>query len=395
MKGAANADSLLRSAGSSAAASVPTADIDADSALLTTASADVDAAFRIAAAPTEAAPAPAAATAVRADPMADTAPIAPVALVAPIDPLDPTTPAVTATPVKPAGPPPSDPPVEPEAISPAPDSRDTRRRRVVFQAAVSTSLLALLALGFAGYLLGLSRLQEQHSQAALYRTLSGQLGLATAPTGPTADGAPMAVVDIPAIGLHQAVVVEGTTGSDLARGPGHLRTSVYPGQDGVSVLFGRRAAFGGPFAHLPALRVGDKISITTGQGVFSYTVNAYGTPAQPIKDPATARLLLVTGDTNLFATHAVYVGARLDGTPLPRSVTVSTAAKADQPLAVDNDALQGAQLWALAFLIAVAGTVVLTKLWHPRAAYLTSVPVLAALVWCVYENIAVFLPNLT
>lgn len=261
--------------------------------------------------------------------------------------------------------------------------------------AVSVSLAAVLVLGFAAYLFGLSQLQEQHSQAGLYRHLSGQLATATAPVGPTTDGDPVAVLDIPAIGLRQAVVVQGTSGVDLARGPGHLVDSVLPGQAGVSVLFGRRAAFGGPFAHLPALRVGDKISVTTGQGTFSYTVNTYGTPARPIRDFAPARLVLVTGDSTLLSSHAVYVGARLDGTPAAASAPARVRPAQDAPLATDADAMQTAQLWALLFLAAAVAAAVLARLWHRRAAYLTMAPVLVALAWCVYENVAVFLPNLT
>ena len=71
------------------------------------------------------------------------------------------------------------------------------------------------------------------------------------------------------------------------------------------------------------------------------------------------------------------------------------APEAGQPLATDNDALQAAQLWALAFLLAVVAAVLLARLWHRRAAYLATAPVLAALAWCVYENVTVFLPNLT
>ena len=49
------------------------------------------------------------------------------------------------------------------------------------------------------------------------------------------------------------VVVEGTTPGEPDAGPGHLRDTPLPGQAGVSVVFGRRATFGAPFASLPQL----------------------------------------------------------------------------------------------------------------------------------------------
>jgi sortase A len=263
----------------------------------------------------------------------------------------------------------------------------------VFFIAASVSLLALLFLGFGAYLFAFSGLQEQHSQAALYRTLSGELGSGTAPVGPTADGAPVAIVDIPAIGLHQAVVVEGTTGEDLARGPGHLRDTVLPGEPGVAVIFGRRATFGAPFGKLPELRIGDRISVTTGQGKFIYTVNAYGSGAHPIEDTDPARLVLVTADSTWIPEQAIYVGARLDVEPAPAPPRSSQYLAMDKPLATDAAALLAVQLWSLALLVAGLVATVGAQLWHRSGTYLAMAPVLLALLWCVYENLATILPN--
>jgi sortase A len=251
-----------------------------------------------------------------------------------------------------------------------------------------------ILLGFGAYTFGLTGLQEQHSQADLYRVLDAQLAQATAPLGPSGDGTPLAVLDIPAIGLHQAVVVEGTTGADLARGPGHRRDTVLPGQDGVSVLMGRRGTFGAPFAHLAELAVGDQITVTTGQGRFTYTVNAFGQGNRPVRDTSKDRLVLATGDSTWIPTHAVYVGARLDGVPAPVSGQRGVYGALDKPLASDTDAWSALQLWALALAFAVTATVALAALWNRRALYLSMAPVIAALLWCVYENAAVLLPNL-
>ncbi|MEZ0106769.1 sortase A [Catenulispora sp. EB89] len=272
--------------------------------------------------------------------------------------------------------------------------REGRGLRAVRMASTAASLAAVLLLGWGVYAFGLSGLQEQHSQANLYRALAGELAQATAPTGPAPDGAPLMILDIPRLGLHQTVVVEGTTGADLARGPGHVRYTVLPGQPGVSVLMGRRGTFGAPFAGLPKLEIGDKITVTTGEGTYTYTVNAFGQGSKPVADTFPNRLVLATGDSTWIPTHAVYVGARLDGPADAGSGQTGARTDLDKPLASDTDAWPALQLWALALALAVVATVALAVVWNRRAAYLSMAPVLAALLWCVYENATVLLPNL-
>lgn len=282
---------------------------------------------------------------------------------------------------------------------PAPAAPDTAGagggRRLLLQLGWAATLLAVLLLGFGVWLTALSGFQEQHFQSTAYKSYRDQLANATAPTGAAADGEPVAVLDIPAIGLHQAVVVEGTSGRDLMRGPGHRRDTALPGQRGTAVLFGRGTAFGAPFGRLAELRAGDKIYATTGQGRFSYTVNAYGDSTHPVRDPAApARLVLTTSDSGWIPTGTVLIGARLDGDPQPNPGGRPALTAADHALAVDGGALAALQLWALALLGAVLAATLAARHWHRRAAYLTFAPVLAALLWAGYENAAALLPNL-
>ncbi|MFC5667386.1 sortase [Kitasatospora misakiensis] len=262
------------------------------------------------------------------------------------------------------------------------------------QAAWAVSLLAALTLGFVGYLFTLSHVQQKHFQSTAYKSYRDQLGKATAPTGRAADGAPVALLDIPAIGLHRSVVVEGTTGRDLMRGPGHRRDTALPGQTGVAVLFGRGATFGAPFGRLTELRVGDRIQATTGQGTFTYTVNVYGDQDHPIADPARNRLVLVTGDSDWIPGSTVMIGARLDGDPVANPGGRPATVPYDKALAADKGALAALQLWTLGLLGAVVAAVVLARHWHRSAAYLSLAPVVGALLWAVYENAAALLPNL-
>lgn len=267
-------------------------------------------------------------------------------------------------------------------------------RRLWFSASLSASLLALLFAGFCGYLFGLSHFQEQHSQSTMYKNFAGQLATAVAPVAVPADGVPVAILDMPTVHLTHAVVVEGTTGADLARGPGHLAGTVLPGQDGVTVLLGRHGTFGAPFAQLAGLRVGDKIQVTTGQGVFTYQVNAYGHGAHPVQDQARDRMVLVTADSSWIPTETVYVGARLVGQPADTPGRVGAVSAAGRPLATDPSALQPLQLWSLALLIVSVLAGLGVRYWNRRAIYLVLSPVLFALVWTVYASTALYLPNL-
>ncbi|GAB2740995.1 sortase [Kitasatospora kifunensis] len=270
----------------------------------------------------------------------------------------------------------------------------SRRRRLLLQAAWATTLLSALLLGFAVYLTALSPLQEAHYQAAAYRTFRYQLAQATAPVGSAADGKPVAIIDIPKIGLHHVVVVEGTTGRDLMRGPGHRRDTALPGQAGVSVLFGRGASFGSPFGRLSELRVGDQIFVSTGQGQFTYTVNIYGDGTHPVRDPDPDRLVLTTSNSGWIPTSTVLVGARLSGDPQPNPQGRPAQVAADHALAQDIGALAAFQLWGAALLGAVLLATLAVRYWVRRAAYLTFTPILAALLWACYENVAALLPNL-
>ncbi|MER6400303.1 class E sortase [Kitasatospora sp. NPDC001603] len=304
--------------------------------------------------------------------------------------LEKPAPPAPGTPAAPAA---ATPAPDPEAAGAGPGAARPARRRFL-QGAWAVSLLAALTMGFVGYLFTLSHLQQRHYQSTAYKTFRDQLAKAVAPTGGAADGDPVALLDIPAIGLHGAVVVEGTTGRDLMRGPGHRRDTALPGQTGVAVVFGRGATFGAPFAELSRLRVGDRIEATTGQGRFTYTVNVYGDGDHPISDPVRNRLVLVTGDSDWIPGSTVMIGARLDGDPEVNPGGRPATVPYDKALAADKGALATLQLWSLGLLGAVVAAILLARIWRRSAAWLSVAPVIAAILWAVYENAAALLPNL-
>lgn len=291
------------------------------------------------------------------------------------------------------------------AVSPRPSPAARRAaltRNVSTARAVTwtVSVLSGLALFFVVFLLVLSGLQQSRAQDVLYTRFRSELGAATAPFGvaPIRSGDPVALLDIPSVGLSQ-VVVEGTTGQDLRNGPGHLRATVLPGQLGTSVIFGRSTIYGGPFHDLPVLRPGDRLQVTTGQGRFSYTVEDVrgdGDPQPAALQPDQSRLLLVTTDASgLAATSTVYVDAMLTSqaavTP-PRGPVLTTGSEAE--LGSDPTALLPLALWLLVLLGAgVFAAWGLTR-WGKPQTWLIAIPVILVALWCASDNAAMLLPNL-
>lgn len=270
---------------------------------------------------------------------------------------------------------------------------------------MALTFAALLICGFFVYLYGLSGVAEAREQSVLYKTFAAQLSQATAPVGPTLDpdgttvryipeGAPVALVDIPSLGISGLVVVEGTTSGDMMRGPGHVRASALPGQAGVSVIYGRAATFGAPFAHLMRLNQGDRITVTTGQGVSTYKVASFGSASSPAPDTTANRLVLETGNSGLLSNGALMVSADLTSTPQQNPGGWPRITPQEKYLAGDPGALLPLALWSQALLLLAVGGVVAAQLWSRWAAYLCMAPAVIAVAWAVYENTAALLPNL-
>jgi len=85
-------------------------------------------------------------------------------------------------------------------------------------------------------------------------------------------GRAFALIQIPTIGVER-VVVEGVGRGDLRKGPGHVPSTVMPGQRGTFAVSGHRTTYGAPFYRLDELRKGDRILIVTQGWTFVYTVS--------------------------------------------------------------------------------------------------------------------------
>ena len=280
----------------------------------------------------------------------------------------------------------------PAAQAPTPTTQQQQLRGV----GVGLLLLGAFLLGFLVYLYGLASIQEARAQSTAYATLRGELGelnQAVAPLGPTTPGAPVALLNIPAIGIKHMVVVEGTSPENLELGPGHVRSTPLPGQVGVSEIFGRRATFGAPFGRLMQLRKGDKLTVITGQGIAKYTIVAFGDSRRLVEDPAPNRLLLFTSCSAVIPTSYCYLDADLTSGPQPEPGGRPAITSAETPLSGDSGALVLTMIWALALVIvSVAGTVAAAR-WSPGLAYLVAAPLILAALWNLYQALAALLPN--
>ena len=289
-------------------------------------------------------------------------------------------------------------PPQPE-VPPLPPSPSAPARR--WQVEPSTArgigigliLLGVFLLGFLGYLYGISGIEEARVQSTSYATLRGQLSQQVAPLGATTPGAAVAILTIPAIGIKNMIVVEGTSPENLELGPGHVRNSPLPGQNGVAEIFGRRATFGAPFSRLMELKHGDKLTVITGQGKASYTIVARGDSRHLVQDPAPNRLLLLTACSPVIPTSYCYLDAELTSAPQQDPGGRPAITAAETPLSGDTGVLVLTMVWGLALvIISVAGTAAAAR-WSPRLAYLAAAPLALAVLWNLYQSLAALLPN--
>jgi sortase A len=262
--------------------------------------------------------------------------------------------------------------------------------------------LALLSLWVVAYARVFSGIEQEAEQRRLYDQLREELARATAPvSGAIQPGAPVAIISAPSLGLDQTVVVEGTSADIMRSGPGHYRSSPLPGQVGTSYLFGRSVTFGGSFARIGELAPGDPLTITTGQGVFDFTVEQVRRPGDTLSPPIApdeSRVTLVTsedsGVTRGWAADSVlYVDARLEGKAVEATGGVATSAP-EQIMATTTATLVPLVLWLQLMLVVVVLWVLGVRRWGKWQSWMVAVPVFAACLWGATSAAFAFLPNL-
>lgn len=129
------------------------------------------------------------------------------------------------------------------------------------------------------------------------------------------NGEAMGRIAIPRIGLN-AVLVDGTSEPDLAKGPGLYRGDFLPGEGRLVYIAGHRTIFGAPFSHLDALRRGDLVVLTMPYGRFTYRVTGHrivpATALRVLRSGRHEQLILQTCHPRYSASHRYLVYATPD-----------------------------------------------------------------------------------
>ncbi|WP_253202014.1 sortase [Subtercola sp. PAMC28395] len=267
-------------------------------------------------------------------------------------------------------------------------------------------LVAVMLFAFAANLMILSHVQHAVAQQQQSNELRVELAAGTTPVSEAtfddklvADGAPLGIIDIPSIGVHE-VISEGTSADILKNGPGHRRDSVLPGQAGISTVMGRAAAYGGPFSRIQELAPGDRFTVLTGQGTQTFSVIGvrYAGDPVPTFQGGTSRLTMITARGPAYIPNAIaYVDAALASEVQPagkRQTTYLALPATQQAMATDPSTV-----WALVFALQFLLAVEIAAVWAyrkigPQKTWVVFLPlsVLAALY--VANQMTLLLPNL-
>jgi sortase A len=128
-------------------------------------------------------------------------------------------------------------------------------------------------------------------------------------------GDPVGRLRAAAIGLDE-VVVDGTGGDELRKGPGHYEQTPLPGAGGTVAIAGHRTTYGAPFRDVDDLEPGASIELETPYGRFTYRVERTRilapTATWVIRRVAYDRLVLTACHPLYSAAERIVVFARLE-----------------------------------------------------------------------------------
>lgn len=281
---------------------------------------------------------------------------------------------------------------------------NSRRVTIIRRALTISSALTVALFVVAGPGSALTHSRNQRALDRSFRALAANAQLApltdseTGRTLPTPSGTPVALLEIPRVGVRE-VVIEGSTPNHTVRGPGHVASTPLPGQFGNAVIVGRRTTFGAPFRSIDSLRSGDPIYATTSGGRLRYNVTAVRTVSSNDTslfktDTAAGNFLtLVTAASALSADNKIVVQAKLDGQP--RGFSPSKVAPTAAALGVASDAKSWAPLaFSLQLLLALSlGAVWMYRRFGASLSWIVASPVLLAGLWLVCEQFVRALPG--
>ncbi|MER6421028.1 sortase [Streptomyces sp. NPDC001137] len=298
-----------------------------------------------------------------------------------------------------------------EALRPSPGGNAAKgsKRALLgpFVAAGALLTISVLLIGICAQLVLLSPLQHRAAQSSGFDKLRAELAAGTVAVSQSdlqgrllTPGTPLMLLEIPKLHVHE-VVFEGTDSDVLAKGPGHRRDTLLPGQAGTSVIMGRAAAYGGPFRHLADLTPGDTFRITTGQGRFTFRVldqrhAGDRAPTAPAAGKGRVVLMTATGPPYLpkgvLRLDADLIGAAAD-TPALR-IAPDSLPSSELPLRGDSVVWWQVLLWLQALAAASAAAVWAWFRWGRRQTWIVFTGLLGAIGLQVAEQVTRLLPNL-
>jgi sortase A len=197
-----------------------------------------------------------------------------------------------------------------------------------------------------------------------------------------------------------AIVVQGTSTSDLRLGPGHYPGTPLPGQPGNSAIAGHRTTYGAPFYALDELHAGDPVFVTTTQGRFCYQVtrNLVVNPSDVavVAQTSTPELTLTTCNPRFSATSRLVVQASLVTPAAAVPEHLSLAGKghsSSSGLAGGQGSWPGALIWGAACAAWGVGVWALSRRRHrPWVTYALGAVPLLVLLFVFFQNLAPLLP---
>src|SRR5262245_26667051 len=257
-------------------------------------------------------------------------------------------------------------------------------------AVVALLFVFVLLFAFVGYEAWITGIFQSRSQSALLAEFKSDLALDDTKdvlTPPA--GRPVGLLSIPSIGVQQ-MIVQGITADETKKGPGHDPTTPAPGQAGNSVVIGRHSTYGRPFRDLGQLNPGDKITVLTRQGQFTYTVGLVRNAdlgSRVVTAPTGEdRLTLVTGSSAIPLSETVVV-AQLEGDGLQAPGPLQVPADGFHPGKSTGTSPWGAIiLWGELFALAIFVTWRLSRRrWNTPITYLLTTPLLLPLAFLFFR----------
>ncbi len=271
------------------------------------------------------------------------------------------------------------------------------------RACITVGTLLLLFVVYQLWGTGIREAQAQNRLEAEFEQLlddgnvpdSAPQDIKTVPSIPPPDeGEPIALIEIPEIGLKRWVV-EGVAVADLKKGPGHYPETPLPGQEGNAAIAGHRTTYGAPFNRIDELEHGDEIFVQTLQGRFRYIVDEQliVSPSQVevLDDKGDNRLTLTACHPKYSARQRIVVVADLgpDQPPLPASasgnVSFEDLSGGGPMVSTILFGLLCASIWVFAWALG--------RLWRKWPAYFVGLPFFLVALFYFFEEFSKVLPS--